>query len=307
MPGALTPANIRELGTMGLSVGFYVGYLISVELVFAATSLAVGALIFWRKSDDRVALFLALALVTLGGAALTQSPDALADEPTALRLAILFVTFLGNTSIVLFFYLFPDGRFVPRWTRPLAAVFAVAQVDEFFFPSSFIPDIPDPFNAALVFGFLASMVYAQVYRYLRVSGPVQRQQTKWIVLGITGTVVGVQVAEILTLVFSQTWPVMAGHTVYYLSLLLIPLSVGVAILRYRLLDIDLIINRTLVYGSLTACVVAVYVLWLWEGSGSCCRCGGTSSSRSSSRSSPWGSSRCSSSRCASASSGAPTA
>ena len=259
-PGALTPANIRELGAMGLSVGFFAGYLISVQLMFAATSFAVGTLIFWRKSDDRVALFLAFALVTLGGAALTQSPDALMDERTTLRLMILFVTFLGNTSIVLFFYLFPDGRFVPRWTRAVAAVFVVGQVDEFFFPSSLLPDIPDPLNAVAVFGFLASMVYAQVYRYLRVSGPVERQQTKWIVFGITATVVGVQGAEVLLLAFPQTWLMMAGHTIYYLSLLLIPLSIGVAILRYHLFDIDLIINRTLVYGALTASVVGFYVL-----------------------------------------------
>ena len=133
-PGTLTPANVRELGALGLSAGFFAGYLTSVELLFAVTSFVVGVLIFWRKSDDRMALFLALTLVTLGGAALSQSPDGLTDEPAALRLAILFVTFLGNTSIVLFFYLFPDGRFVPRWTRAVSVVFVAGQVDEFFSP-----------------------------------------------------------------------------------------------------------------------------------------------------------------------------
>ncbi|MGH3146426.1 MAG: hypothetical protein ACRDTR_11565, partial [Rubrobacter sp.] len=259
-PGALTPANIRELEAMGLSAGFFAGYLISVELMFAVTSFVVGVLIFWRKSDDRMALFLALVLVTLGGAALTQSPDALADEPAALRLMIIFVTFLGNTSIVLFFYLFPDGGFVPRWTRVVAVLFVAAQVDEFFFPSSLFPDISAPLNTALVFGFLASMVYAQVYRYRRVSGPVERQQTKWIVFGITATVLGTQGSDILLLIFHQTWLVMAGGTVYYLSLLLIPLSIGVAILRYHLFDVDSIINRALVYSALTASVVGLYIL-----------------------------------------------
>lgn len=259
-PGALTPENVRELGAMGLSVGLFAGYLISVELLFAVTSFVVGALIYWRRSDDRMAMFLALALVTLGGAALTQSPDALVDKPTTLRLVILFVTFLGNTSIVLLFYLFPDGRFVPRWTRVLAVVFVAGQVDEFFFPSSLLPDFPDPLNTALVFGFLASIVYVQVYRYRRVSGPVERQQTKWVVFGITATVVGTQGADVLLLVFPQTWLLMAGNTVYFLSLLLIPLSIGVAILRYHLFDIDLVINRALVYGVLTASVVLLYVL-----------------------------------------------
>ncbi|HEV2741811.1 MAG TPA: histidine kinase, partial [Rubrobacter sp.] len=259
-PGTLTPANVRELGTLGLSAGFFAGYLTSVEFLFAVTSFVVGVLIFWRKSDDRMALFLALTLVTLGGAALSQSPDALMDEPAALRLAILFVTFLGNTSIVLFFYLFPDGRFVPRWTRAVSVFFVAGQIDEFFFPSSFLPDFPDPLDAALVFGFLASMVYAQVYRYRRVSGPVERQQTKWIVFGIAATVVATQGAEILLLAFPQAWFLMAGQTAYYLSLLLIPFSIGIAILRHRLFDIDLVINRALVYGVLTASVVLLYVV-----------------------------------------------
>jgi signal transduction histidine kinase len=207
-----------------------------------------------------MALFLAFALVVLGGAALTQSPGTLADEPTVLQFVIPFVSFLGNTSLVLFFYLFPDGRFVPRWTRALAVVFVAGQVDEFFFPSSLLPDFSDPVNTALVFGFLASMAYAQIYRYRRVSGPVEREQTKWVVLGITATVVGTQGADILLLLFSQTWLVLASHTIYYLSLLLIPLSIGIAILRYRLFDIDIIINRTLVYGALTTSVVLLYVL-----------------------------------------------
>jgi signal transduction histidine kinase len=207
-----------------------------------------------------MALFLAFALVTLGGAALTQSPEALANEPAVLRLVIPLVSFLGNTSLVLFFYLFPDGRFVPRWTRALAVVFVIGQVDEFFFPSSLLPDFSDLVNTALVFGFLASMAYAQIYRYRRVSGPMEREQTKWIVLGITATVVGSQGADALLLLSNQTWLMLASHTVYYLSLLLIPLSIGVAILRYRLYDIDLIINRTLVYAALTACVVLLYVV-----------------------------------------------
>ena len=128
-PATLTPANARELGEMGLSVGFYAGYLIGVDLIFAVTSFVVGVLIFLRKSDERMALFLALVLVTLAGANLAPNPDTFADEPTTLWLVVHFVSFLGNTSLVVFFYLFPDGRFVPRWTRALAVVFVVGQVD----------------------------------------------------------------------------------------------------------------------------------------------------------------------------------
>jgi len=97
-----------------------------------------------------------------------------------------------------------------------------------------------------------------------VSTPVQRQQTKWIVLGATvafGVVIGILALSLLTplsvasnnlgaaLFFLAIWPV---------ALLLIPLSIGFSILRYRLYDIDLLINRTLVYGSLTALLALLY-------------------------------------------------
>jgi signal transduction histidine kinase len=260
-PAALTPANVSELGEVGLSVGFYAGYLIAVELIFAITSFAVGVLIFWRRSDEPMTLFLALLLVTLAGAALARSPAVFAGEPAAVRLVVSFVSFLGNTSLVVFFYLFPDGRFVPRWTWVLTVAFVIGQVDEYFFPSSFLPDIPDPLNTAVVLGLLASIVYAQVYRYRRVSGPVERQQTKWVVFGITAMVVGTQGADVLLPpLSSELFIGLAGYTVYSLSPLFIPLSIGIAILRHRLFDIDLVINRALVYGALTASVVLLYVL-----------------------------------------------
>lgn len=171
----------------------------------------------------------------------------------------LFASILG--LILGIFGTFALGAYlITSWTRIVAAMLIIGQVDEFFFPSSFLPDFPDPLNTALVFGFLASMVYAQAYRYRRVSGPVERQQTKWIVFGIAAMVLGTQSSDIVLQVFPQTWLIMAGHTVYYLSLLLIPLSIGVAILRHHLFDIDLIIKRTLVYGALTASVVGLYIL-----------------------------------------------
>jgi hypothetical protein len=71
----LSPANVRELGAMGLSVSFFAGYQIAVELIFAATSFAVGVLVFWRRSDERMALFVALALVTYGSLAFIDNVD----------------------------------------------------------------------------------------------------------------------------------------------------------------------------------------------------------------------------------------
>ena len=153
----------------------------------------------------------------------------------------------------------------------------------YFFPASPFSGStwPAPHKALLWLGFLSTLLVAQVYRYVRVSSPVEREQTKWLVFGLT-VVIAVVIGFSLIIV---PFPILAepgvpgmlytlvSRTVYYLALLLVPLSIAIAILRYRLWDIDIIINRTLVYGLLSACVVGLYVLVvgaagvLFQGSG----------------------------------------
>jgi signal transduction histidine kinase len=265
-PGTLTPANVRELGAMGLSADFFAGYRIAVELIFAVTSFAVGALIFRRKSEERMALFVAFALVTYGSLAFIDSIDnldAVAAGNPALWWSLTLVTFMGNIFPVLFFYLFPDGTFVPRWTRVVAILLVMVGVCFHFFPDSSLSQwFRSPPGLVLGVCFIATALLSQLYRYWRVSGPVQRQQTKWVVFGTTTAMV---ISQGVTFVFplqarTHVILMLIPDTVLYLALLLIPLSIGVAILRYNLWDIDLVINRTLVYGALTAGVVLLYVL-----------------------------------------------
>jgi signal transduction histidine kinase len=264
-PEALTPANVRELGAMGLSADFFAGYRIVVELVFAVTSFAVGALIFWRKSEERIALFVALALVTYGSLAFidsTDNLDAVAAGNPALWWSLTLVTFMGNIFPVLFFYLFPDGTFVPRWTRVVAILLVVVGVCFHFFPDSSLSQwFRSPPGLVLGVCFIATALFSQLYRYWRVSGPVRRQQTKWVVFGTTTAMVIAQAVPFLFPLQDSTNVILKliPDTVLYLALLLIPLSIGVAILRYNLWDIDLVINRTLVYSALTASVVLLYV------------------------------------------------
>jgi signal transduction histidine kinase len=116
-------------------------------------------------------------------------------------------------------------------------------------------------------GALGSAIFGQVYRYRRVSNRVQRQQTKWVVFGIA---MGLAIFLIVNIVVSATVPVptsagelstlMVGAVLMYGALLLIPLSIGIAMLRHQLFDVDVLINRALVYGALTACVIGLYVL-----------------------------------------------
>jgi hypothetical protein len=170
--------------------------------------------------------------------------------------------YIGYMAWMLFFYLFPSGHFVPRWTRWLALCWVLFSGSWLFTPFGPPSWPPVLFNATILI-LWGSFVVAQVYRYTRVSNAAQRQQTKWVVFGVA-----VAVAGVLTTIFTvgaavDLQPEEVGRKM--LSMLLmdafmlsIPISIGIAVLRSRLFDIDVIINRTLVYGALTATLVALY-------------------------------------------------
>jgi signal transduction histidine kinase len=118
-------------------------------------------------------------------------------------------------------------------------------------------------NACFVVG-LAAAAGAQLYRYRRISTQAQRQQTKWTALGFALALGGYLGLALATLP-APPGPrdpglAIAVQATQVLLMSLIPLSIGVAVLRHRLYDVDRLINRALVYAALTASVVLVYVL-----------------------------------------------
>jgi hypothetical protein len=268
--GQLPPAGLSALEDLGLSLGSFAAYSVAMDVVFAAVCGVVAALIFLRRSDDRMGLFVSLALLTFGTATFTFTMEALAARHPAWWLPVAFLHFLGAASFGLFLYLFPDGRFVPRWVRWVVLVWIAWQLAEHFF-LSWASD-PNAWQigteSAVWLGALGTAIYSQVYRYRHTSSAVQRQQIKWVVFGISAALagfLGIQLALGASGADAPTSPgalvaYLIGYTfVSYLAVLLIPVSIGIAVLRYHLYDIDLVINRTLVYGSLTALLAAVYV------------------------------------------------
>jgi hypothetical protein len=256
-------AALAQAGVPG-QVTVVVGLIIPMA-AFAAT----GLLIFWRRSDDRAAMLFALTLVTGTGLSL-RAASALEPAAPALWLPARFVWMLATFLSLIVLFVFPDGRLVPRWTRLLvaAAVPAVVLVGVDL-PRIFVelPDVPPGVSkarlgfAVLVWsGFWVAGIYAQAYRYRHVSGPVQRQQTKWVALTL-GLIFGVLLLSFaVPSLFVDTanawfaWALLATVPL----IVLFPVSVAVAILRHRLYDIDRLISRTLTYGLLTVVLGVVY-------------------------------------------------
>ena len=259
-------AGVRAaLAEIGLSAGGYALYNVTLDSIFVSVFAVVSGVIFWRRSDDPVALLVATMLVVWGSlnGLFVLSPNSIEWKYPAMEVMLSTLpTFVGYMAWMLFFYLFPSGSFVPRWTRWLALCW-VFFVGIWSFTSFGPPTWPPFLFSVSILVLWGSFPVAQLYRYARVSDATERQQTKWVVFGIA-----VAVAGALTTIFTlgaaidlpkeDVGPRILSMLLMDAFMLFIPLSIGVAVLRARLFDIDVIINRTLVYGSLTTLLVALY-------------------------------------------------
>jgi hypothetical protein len=208
------------------------------DLASGFISLGLAGLLFWRKPNDRMALFASFFLL-------------ITAPPSGISLDYFLTTYFGAPSVyllaqglqtplwVLIMCIFPDGRFVPRWTRWL---FLVSIFLSFPIPTGEWSAIS---SGAIIPVFML-LAYAQVYRYRRVSNYAERKQTKWVVFGFGVSIV---LSVIASLIYRQPSPPLLN---------VLPLSLTIAILRSHLWDIDLIIRRTLVYSVLTALLALIY-------------------------------------------------
>jgi hypothetical protein len=259
----LTPELAGILKGVGLSLSTYAAYIVVFTLILMVVCLGVSAVIVWRRSDDRMALIIALMLVALAPGSET---DVVQASPSPWQLPNAYLSFLSFVLLLLVGLLFPSGRFVPRWTGLMLVVFLAVSV-----PFTFFPNAPFSLNSdalllyyLLSLGVLAIVAVVQLYRYRRVSSPLQRQQTKWVAYGIALLCL----VQVVGYGLMYSFPALTSPSSLYplvlnvassFTALLIPFSFGFAMLRYRLWDIDVLISRTLVYGALTLILTAVYV------------------------------------------------
>jgi len=257
----LTAIEAQTLARLGLSLDSFATYTLIIHTAASLIFFAVGLLIFWRKSDDWYGLFVSFLLVTFGMNGVSAVLlDALATTYPNLGIVSIVIAWLVFPGLGLFLTTFPDGRFVPRWSWIIPLLWLVQAL---FF--EIIVRWPTPLFAAVLLVVWGSTFAVQVYRYRRMYNAVQRQQTKWVLFGF-----GLAISSIILIVaLTALMPALnAPDSPYallegtWIAILfpLVPLTIGIALLRYRLWDIDPILSRALVYGGLTLAVIGVYVL-----------------------------------------------
>src|SRR6266576_5206855 len=171
-----TPDSAQAMQRLGLSVSAYAAFTLALTLALAFLCFTLGAVIFWRRSDDWMALLVALMVV----ATVTLNGNAVFGSHSAWRVLAIVLYVLGSGVYVLVLALFPDGRFVPRWTRWLLLCWALSGMVVPFFPEAFFGW---PLYNLLWRAELVLLLIAQVSRSRTASSPLQRQQGKWLLYG----------------------------------------------------------------------------------------------------------------------------
>ena len=266
------PAVLGESGTA------LVAFAVASELIFIGVYLGVGLLIFLRRSDDPMALFTSLMLVAfgIGNQTITPTIGALRPQPGG---TFIFATFgfAAWATFSTFWFLFPSGHFVPRWTRLAALIWLLLCIPwNYGVGTRFdIMNWPEAIFYPLILVMWATWPVSQVIRYRRVSTGIERQQTKWVVYALAMVAVGLAAFYAVGTAVDSNLPLymMAGSgpatawsmVVYFgwqtamrLLFLLVPVAFALSILRYGLYDIDLVIRRTLQYGVLTLLLALVF-------------------------------------------------
>ncbi len=248
-----------------LAQGAYSLTVLSLEVAFVLAFTLVSIALVWRNWDDWRSLFFSATFVTYS-VWVTPTLEALA-LPSGLQTLADLIQAAGLLMAIHFFLLFPNGRFVPGWTRLNALGWAVYCLAWGLFPGMPL-SLLDPFEASfgaflilVLLGWTVGLV-AQAVRFRRVDSR-QRTQTKWVLLVIAGACAG-YASVYLPGVFLPAWGRarllydLFGIPVFLLLALPIPVALIVAMLKYSLFDVNVLINRTLVYGSLTTALVALY-------------------------------------------------
>jgi hypothetical protein len=258
---AITPATAQALHHLSIAPSSYETYNLVLALLQSLVFLGVGGFIFWRKSNEPIALVASYFLVSIG-----LSPFfPLTTSPYPLKVIFLNICVLCIfTALGYFLMTFPDGHFVPRWSWLLLVLWTLRTIF-FLIPAPYtITMWPPALNAIDEIVSYGGIIVLLIYRYIRVLSPSQRQQAKWLLFGFGGLFVLIILYDLIAaLVPGAGAPdsvfLLAGGTITTLTFLLVPLSVGIAILRFRLWEIDLIIRRTLIYTALSVMLVLIYV------------------------------------------------
>ena len=271
----LHPLEAQALSQFGLTLTDYAAYILGVELLQLLVYWGIAVLILWRRPDEWLAIMISLTLVCFGVSQPAIDDALVLVQPVWHWPVETIQTFALMASFILGFIFFPDGHFTPPWSKIAFLLAILINSAWLIFPE--LPFNPiygvswerTPIASALVnASFISVGVIALTQRYRFHATPVHRQQIKAVMFGfILLFVADVAKSMSYALIVPRNGPGVFSLAVNIarlpLSMLLalfLPLSFAVAILRYRLWNLDWLLQRTALHSAFTAGAVVVYAL-----------------------------------------------
>ena len=256
-------------------------------IVIPVTCSTVGVIIACRRPDHPIGwLFCAVGLLAgVNHFCAEYAIYALLTQPDSLpggRAAAWVASWCGmpaNALLVFVGLLFPDGRLPSRrwipfaWLNVVVAVVGTVAVAFLAGPIPTLDPIENPLGfkgarnllgpvatlaGALERGILGLLAVASLFLRLRRARGAEREQVKWLAYAASVVVIGAILTYVVPEARDARWVGQVGLVLLAVGFVGIPIAIGIAILKYRLYDINLLINRTLVYGTLTTTLVALY-------------------------------------------------
>jgi signal transduction histidine kinase len=241
------------------------------SLASALLSIGLAILIFRRKFTEPIGILVSYYLLIYGAVMAGPLEHVSAILPGFLEFAQILQGVLSATPLIALLMIFPNGKFVPSWTRWVVLLsipwnFGLVLLSPFDAANL----TRDPFLTIFVvtsyIGFGLIGLYAQIYRYRKVSTPTERGQTRWVIYGFALWFAYMLLSTFpyfyltgLSLDAPTPWWGPASELGWWLSLNILPVCLTIAITRHQLWNIDNVINRTLVYGALTLTTMVLYI------------------------------------------------
>jgi signal transduction histidine kinase len=259
------PADQRDdvrhaLDALHLTPTHLAWYWIVVGAITFVIYVAMGWLLVRRGQPAGMSTYLAIVVVAFGAAQYPPSIAELYPGRPILQAVVLGLTVTAVSGLFILPLVFPDGRFVPRWTA-LVALYVVASFTLLWDNPGFLDSPAVEVVSTILFA--AILIGAPIYRYRRVSTPEQRRQTRVVMLGFVIGLPAFFIGDALmrnidssplgiAFLFGFMFLIQVGFNAPFLA-------VGLAILNHRLFDIDVILSRTLVWLAMTLGVIGAYI------------------------------------------------
>ncbi len=239
-PLTLSSADASLIDSTLFSMQGYASFHIGIELITALLMSVMAGLIFWKYFDNLMGILTAYLLIYIGLAGFVQAGFVFAAQYPSVEWFYnqLFALFIPLILLVIF--IFPTGQFLNILSLSAFVITIFLWLLDGILTQFTRFSLGDDVGTAIFLGTLAIGIWSQIYRYRNVSTAIEKQQTKWVLLGITSLLFGMVGWSLLVDIFPPSTPQnlflanTVGIAIIFLFIYLFPITMMIAIMRYRL-------------------------------------------------------------------------